>query len=104
MFDPALDNGQQELGEREIRDGAAGSASGQHIQVDQDRLSVAAAEICRLLKRKKNLSAESEAELDTYVSVCLYHADLTTHLYFITRHWVDTRHQRSFGFGAICHS
>jgi hypothetical protein len=77
-FDLDLDNtGHGDLDEPDINNGNADSAPGQHI--DQDGLSVAAAEICRLLKKKKNLTAESEAELDVYVSVCLYHSDPTTY-------------------------
>jgi hypothetical protein len=47
----------------------ANNTPGNQVDYDTTTLTTAAAEICRLLKKKKNLTAESKAELDVYVSV-----------------------------------
>jgi len=72
-FDLDLDNTRhRDPDEPDINNSNADSAPGQPIV--QDGLSVAAAKICHLLKKKKKLTAESEAELDVYAPVCLYHS------------------------------
>ena len=68
-FDPDLKDQQGDFDETGIGKSNTDNATDNQVDHDLTTLTTAAAEICRLLKKKKNLTAESEAELDVYVSV-----------------------------------